>query len=228
MKIKFFISILFLFTALESFAQREIKREAMYVEIVNGQKFIVSFREYLDGTIISRLPGNFYRLPVTDTVQIVNFFASQFIGSADEYSSQIVSTPKLGQTNSTLTAFDSTLTQLFPVFNLRNMVRDLYKPEMLTFKDSVRTYNWTLVTGQVAQEVEFIEAGAQKVLRLKLANGTLLPVVVNSGRWFRVLNLDGANREFHRVENPENPAQVIFAVFNENGQQIYRLRRTNA
>lgn len=207
-------------------AQREIKRDTMYIETIGNQKFIVSYREFTDGTIVSRLPGNFFRLPATDTTEIINFFGQQYISVSDEYSSQVVSIPKLGQTNSTLNSFNTTLTQLFGI-NLQNAVRDLFKPELLTFRDTSQVYNWTLVTGQTPQAVEFVETGAQKVLRLKLANGTLLPVVVNSGRWFRVLNLDGSNREFHRIENPESPGQVLYAVFNENGQLLYRLRRRN-
>lgn len=220
MKNILFLLICFLLATQCAHAQREIVKDTLFFDTQGDQLYVNGYREFDDG---SRQPvpalAPHFRLPVTDTSQAVQLFINQSRNIADEYSNAVVTTPRLGVTNKTITDLHATIQILFGA-SIRDSIQNSYKPDFLTFQDTTEVNSWTLFTGAASQSVKFVEAGAQRVLRLELANGTRLPVVIFSSRWFRVLNLDGANREFHLMPNG------IYAVLNESGRVIYRLRNT--
>lgn len=207
-----------LLLSIQVFSQLEIVKDTMYFYYdPEGQLFVNGYREFDDGSR-QALPalGNAFRLPVPDTITAINYFLNQSLSIADQYSYAVVTLPKLSQTNATIDALSQTILNLF-AFNIRDTIQKALKIRFINSDAS-----WTLLTSSGSEAIKFVEVGAQKALRLERANGTRLPVVIYSEKWFRVLNLDGKNREFFLLPNG------VYAVFDENGRQQYRLKNNLA
>lgn len=192
---KYLITLLLLLATLVTRGQLgQPTLDTTFVSVENNKIFVYSYREYEDGTRAGNFPNGAYRLPATDTAEVVNFFVAESINRSRQWAQNVVSAAQKGVVFRALNTYDNALTNFTGTGAKARIQAQL--------EESFIGEDWRfLEAGQQQVSVRVFKAG-NGVLRLDFQNGTVRTIDLRSDVHFRVLNFpDGTATNFFKLDN---------------------------